>query len=389
MKKIKQGGLLGYKLKRQRGINMVKAFVFAIAMFFTIGAWAESTSASPIELIGGITLSMAVLTDVVEYEGDDAGFFLKPVTEDPLITQMGFEIIDDVVNNKYIYLNTEIDKITKKRVGCGWTETGTGATIYRKLINPIDLQVQLEQCADVFDDTVFRKQMKRGVDVNDLTGTEIEALLLSFVEPVIARDALRIMWLADTALASTNYSMMDGIYKKLAAGVISDDIIDAGALTASSVSTANIIATLRAIVDGADRKLRQVPTAQKALYVTENVWNGYKAWMQDNAQLESSKDQTVNGVSNLFFDGIELIKLSFVDEYLAADFVSGSPSAVTDPYRIVYMKKDNIVVVLDTVSRYNEVKFWYLDKEDTNYMRARYMMQVEYKYPELVTIAGF
>lgn len=389
MKKIKQGGLLGYKLKRQRGINIMKAFCFAIAMLFVVGTWASTANPSAIELCGGLTLAMAVLTDVVEYEGDDAGFFLKPVTENPLITQMGFEIIDDVVNNKYIYLNTEIDKITKKRVGCGWTTTGDGATIYRKLINPVDLQVQLEQCADVFDDTVFRKQLKRGVDVNDLTGTEIEALLLSFVEPVITRDALRILWLADTALASTDYSMMDGIYKKLAAGVISDDIIDAGALTSTSINTSNIITTLRAIVDGADRKLRQVPTNQKALYVTENVWNGYKAWMQDNAQLESSKQQTINGVLELFFDGIQLIKLSFVDEYLAADFVTGSPAAITDPIRIVYMKKDNIVVVLDTVSRYNEVKFWYLDKEDTNYMRARYMMQVEYKYPELVTIAGF
>lgn len=332
---------------------------------------------------------MAILTDVVEFEGDDAGFFLKPVTENPSITDLGFEIIDDVVNNKYIYLNTEMDKITKKRVGCGWVLTGDGATIYRKLINPVDLQVQLEQCADVFDDTVFRKQMKRGVDVNDLTGTEIEGLLLSFVEPVIVRDALRILLLGDTALADTNYNQLDGLYKKLSAGVISDGINDAGAITDTDLLVANIQATLTRVFNAADIKLRQVPNNQKAFYVTESVWNAWLAWMQTNAALQSAKDQLVSGLDRLFFQGIELIKLSIVDQYLASDFATGSPSVITDPHRIIYMKKDNIVLVLDTVARYNEVKFWYEMKEDMNYMRARYMMQVEYKYPEFITIAGF
>lgn len=332
---------------------------------------------------------MAILTSAVTFEGDDAGFFLKTVTETPEITSFGFELIDDVVNNKYIYLNTEKDLITKKRVGCGFVSTGTGNTIYRKLINPVEFQAQESQCADVFDDTVFRKGLKRGVDVNDLTGTDVEKLLLSFVEPAILRDATRIMWLADTALASTDYNQMDGIYKILKAGSVSDGIINIGALSASAVSSTNIIATLKSIVDGANIKLRQVPVEQKALYVTETVWNGYRDWMQTNAALQSSKDETVNGVSVLRYQGIELIKLSFVDLYLAAHFVFGSPSAIENPNRVVYMKKDNLVLVLDTVARYNEIKFWYDMTTDMNYYRVRYQMQVAYKYPELVTIAGF
>lgn len=331
---------------------------------------------------------MAILTDVVEFEGDDAGFFLKPVTENPLITNLGFELIDDVVNTKYIYLNTEADKITKKRVGCGWVATGDGATIYRKEINPVNLQVQLSQCADVFDDTVFRKQLKRGVDVNDLTGTEVEGLLLSFLEPTITRDALRILLLGDTSLSNTDYSAMDGMYKKLKAGSLTDGIINAGTIGATELLVANIQATLQGIIDSADIKLRQVPNNQKALYVTESVWNAWQKWMQTNAALQSSKDQLVNGIEVLYFQGIELIKLSIVDEYLS-DFATGSPATVTYPNRVVYSKKDNNVITLDTVSRYNEVKFWYDMTQDLNYSRARYMMSYEYKYPELVTIAGF
>lgn len=332
---------------------------------------------------------MAILEEVVKFEGDDAGFFLKPVTENPTITDLGFMIEDDTVNNKYFYLNTEIDKITKLRVGCGWVETGTGAEIYRKLINPVDLEAQLSQCADVFDDTVFRKQLKRGVDVNDLSGTQIEKLLLSFVEPAIVRDAMRMLFLGDTASSNPYYSPFDGVYKKLASGVITDGINDAGAVSNTDILPANIIATLRRVYDLADRKLRQVPNPDKAFYVTYSVWNGYRQWMQDNAQLESSKEQMITGVERLFFQGVELIRLDIVDEYLSDDFMSGSPSSVPEPNRIIYSQKKNNVIALDTVSRYNEVKFWYEPVPDKNYMRARYMMQYEYLYPELVTIAGF
>lgn len=332
---------------------------------------------------------MAILTDVVTYEGDDAGFFLKPVTENPTITDLGFEIIDDTVNTKFIYLNTEIDKITKKRVACGWTSTGTGATIYRKEITPVNLEMYLEQCADVFDETVFRKQLKRGVDVNDLTGTEVENLLLGFVNPVITRDAMRMLFLGDTASTNPYYNPIDGIYKKLAAGAITDGIVDLGALSDTSINTTNIIATLRSIVNGADRKLKQIPAAQKVLIVTGSVYDAYKAWLQDNAQLESARQLTVSGVDSLTFDGIPMLPVWIVDEYLEADFQTGSPSSVPDPHRIIYTKMDNHVLVLDTVSRYNEVKFWYDINSDQNKVAARYMMQYEYKYPELITIAGF
>ncbi len=331
---------------------------------------------------------MAIIDSVVTYEGENAGLFLKPVTENPLITDLGFQIIDNTVVTKYLYLNTELDKITKKRVGCGWVATGTGNSIYRKAITPVDMQSQMEQCADAFKQTIFMDKLPKGVDVNDLTGTQVETMLIDFINPTITRDALRIMLLGDTSLSNTDYSALDGFYKHLKVGSLTDGIVNAGTVTSTDLLVANIQATLKRVVDAAHIKLRQVPNAQKALYVTETVYDAWKNWMQTNAALQSSKDQLVNGIESLKFDGIELIKLSIVDEY-ASDFATGSPATFATPNRIVYSKKDNNVLAIDTASSYTEVKFWYEPKDDMNYSRVRYAMAYTYKYAELVTIAGF
>jgi len=333
---------------------------------------------------------MAIISSVVNFEGPDAGVFLKPVTENPLITQLGFEQIDDVVTDQYIYLNGELDKITKLRTGCGAkTDTDLGLSITRKQLSPVNLEVFKSQCADVFDNTVFRSALKRGVDTADLSDTEIQTMLLDFVNPVITRDALRILLLADTADADADYSMMDGFYKKLADGATTDGIPDAGAIVDADLTVANIQGTLQAIYDAQDRKLRQVPDAEKRFYVTYSVYEAWKTWLQTNAALESAKTQLVNGLNDITFQGVPLVRLDIVDEYLSADFSTGSPATITNPHRVVLTKPDNHVLALDTVSRYNEVRFWYSLDDDVNKFKARYMMDYQYKYPELIVVAGF
>ena len=56
---------------------------------------------------------MAVLDSIVTFEGTDAGFFLKDVTENPTITDLGFEVITEPTDT-FLYLHTEMDKATKK-----------------------------------------------------------------------------------------------------------------------------------------------------------------------------------------------------------------------------------------------------------------------------------
>jgi hypothetical protein len=332
---------------------------------------------------------MPIIESVVKYEGESLGLFMNPVVENPLITALGFDNINDHVVDNYVYLNTQPDKVTKARAGCGLIKTGDGAAINRKKFEPNPLQVYLEQCPDVFDQTIFAEARKRGVDVNDLTGTELERLLIEILAPVITRDALRILLLGDKALSDTNYNQIDGIYKVLKAGEADGDIINTGNITDTDLEPANIFATLKKIKDNSDRRLKQQPRGETAMLVTQSVYDAWEEYLITKTGLESSKTEQEGGIGELRFMGIPLVPLHIVDEYLAADFAAGSPPVVANPHRVIYTRPDNHLLGLDTLTNWNEIKFWYSDDDDINKSLTRYNLSYEYKYGSLITIAGF
>lgn len=328
-----------------------------------------------------------IIENPVQLEGDELGIFLKPVTENPEIINLGWDVRTDIKNTKWIYTNTELDKITKARTGCGWVLTGGNSTITRKAVTMVDLQVQLEQCADEFKESIFAKARKAGVDVNDLTGTEIETYIKTIVNDAVRRDALRIALLGDTSDPDDDYSMMDGLYVMMKAAV-ADGTVDAGAISDTDINTTNILATLNAIRNAASPKFKQLPRDKKVWYVTDTVADAWENYLITIANLESSKKEQRDGIGELTFKGEKMVRLSLVDQYLLADFPTGSPATGTNPNRIIYTTPENIILLLDT-SNYAEAKFWYLDKEDMNYLRVRYSMMITIIHPELAVIAGF
>lgn len=336
------------------------------------------------------SFAMAIIDTVATFEGEDAGFFLKPVTENPLITDLGFDVIDGALVDQFIYLNSELDKVTKVYTGCGAkTDTELGANITRKLLSPVKLEIYKTQCADAFDDTVFRKQIPAGVDAGNLTGGQIKDLLLSFLNPVVTRDALRILLLGDTALADPNYNQINGLFQKLGVGVTSDGIVDAGAITDSDLTVANIQATLQRVRDARTRKLRQVPKADQAIWVTDSVFDAWQEFLETNANLESARLKLIDGQDVTSYHGVKMIPWGLVDEYLEADFSTGSPAVITGEHRIVWTMPKNHVMAIDTVAKYNQVIFDYDPRDDINWFKVRYMLDYNYKYPDLITIAGF
>lgn len=360
----------------------MKALNILFGTLFALTGWILENFSRP--------FTFAILDTVVKYEGENAGFFLKPVTENPTITDFGFEVIDGALVDQWIYLNDEVDKITKVYGGCGTkTDTDLGANITRKELEPVKLEIYKTQCADVFDDTVFRKNVPAGVEAGNLTSGEILQMLLSFINPVITRDALRIAFLGDTALSDPDYNQIDGIFKQLAAAAVSDGMVDIGSISDTDINTTNILTTLKTIRDARHRKLKQRPKNEQAIIVTDSIFDAYQTKLEENDNLESARKKLISGQEITQYHGVDMIPVGLVDEYLEADFASGSPAVITGEHRIIWTWKKNIVLAIDTAANYNQVKFGYDDRDDINWYKARYQMDVNYKYPELTAIGGF
>lgn len=338
---------------------------------------------------------MAAITSFTTYTGKQSEFrelVMKKLAGFARVDQLGFQLVEDVQSNKIMYKDNYLDKITKKFTTCQNTETGTGVAVSTFTLSVVNMQAQLEQCAAVFDATIAEVLRKKGADINDLTGTEIEAYVLERVAEAAARDLFRILFLGDTTLSNSDYTAFDGVFKKIKAGYLAGDgTIYGGTIAAADINTSNIVNTLDSkLWDVQPYELKFVPDNEKVLLVTDNIYRAWKKYLSSTAfGIVEQRSSLINGISDVTYRGIPMVSLGVIDKYIATDFATGSPAAAATPYRAILTKADNHYLATDTLTATSQVQMWYDQTQDKNYTRLRYEAGYNYAFGELNVFAGF
>lgn len=337
------------------------------------------------------------VTSMTTYTGKQSEFrelVMKKLQGFLALNELGFNIIEDIQSNKIMYKDEYMDKITRKRVGCNNTATGTGVAISSFTLAVTDMQAQLEQCADVFDATIAEVLRKKGADINDLTGTEIESYILERVADAAARDIFRIVLMGDTTLTNADYTAFDGVFKKVKAGYLATDgtVRIAASISDSDLAVANIVATLDAYVDGQADELKFMPDEAKRFFVTDSVYRAYERYLSSTqfSGVAEQRNALVNGIPALTFRGIAFVNLKVISKYLLQDISTTSPqsSSVVDN-RILLTAPDNHYIATDTLTDTAKVQMWYEPVEDTNYTRLRYKLGYNYAFGVLNVFGGW
>lgn len=338
---------------------------------------------------------MAAITSFTTYTGKQSEFrelVMKKLAGYARVDQLGLNLVEDVQSNKIMYKDNYLDKVTKKFTTCQNTETGSGVSISSFTLNVVNMQVQLAQCADVFEATIAEVLRKKGADINNLTGTEIEAYVLDKVAEAAARDLFRILFLGDTTLSNSDYTAFDGIFKKIKAGYLAGDgTVYGGTIAAADINTSNIVNTLDSkLWDVQPYELKFIPDNEKVLLVTDNIYRAWKKYLSSTAfGIVEQRSSLVNGISDVTYRGIPMVSLGVIDKYIATDFATGSPAAAATPYRAILTKADNHYLATDTLTATSQVNMWYDQTLDTNYTRLRYKAGYNYAFGELNVFAGF
>lgn len=337
------------------------------------------------------------VTSMTTYTGKQSEFrelVMKKLEGFLGLNELGFQIIEDIQSNKIMYKDSYMDKITKKRTGCNNTSTGTGVAISSFTLAVTDMQAQLEQCADVFDATIAEILRKKGADINNLTGTEIESYILERVADAAARDIYRIVFLGDTTLTNSDYTAFDGIFKKLKAGALAGDgtVQVSSTISDASLAVGSIVATLDTYIDAQPYELKFAPDADKRFYVTDTVYSAYERYLSSTqfSGVGAQRDALVNGIPTLSYRGIPFVNLKVISKYIMQDFSTTSPPSVgTDDNRIILTLPDNHYLATDTMTDSAKVQMWYEPVEDTNFTRLRYKLGYNYAFGELNVFGGF
>lgn len=324
-------------------------------------------------------------TAALEYE-----VYIKPLLDDPQIQSLPFDFIVGKFIGRELYFNTQLDKISYKKIACGWDFKG-GATFTKKTVTPVEVAAPVEQCYRELINTIFAQGLPDGWERGSLS-PEVINFMREQQRYAFNRDLLTTLFLGDESNAVSYYAINDGIYKKLATGAAaSDGTVDAGALTATSLNATNFFATMKAVYDAQPRLLKGVPKPNKLWIWTESVYELYVNYLYVSTQTNAGiiqRESIESGLEAAQFMGIPILVVPIVDERLEDDFVTGSPLAVVDPYRVILTKPDNHKVIMDG-SGLMEQEVWYEKKDDKYYLAGSALLDYEYGYGELNVFAGF
>lgn len=326
---------------------------------------------------------MPSVASIYTIEGENLDLVRNRITQNPALNEYGFTVVP-FPRNLQLPIHTRLDKITKDKVACGsLVDTGTGIAITHRDLTYAELELYVKECADKFDNTILAAARKSGVQKANLDGTAINTLVTEIISDAAERDQLRILWLGDTGSSNTDYSQMDGIYKKVAAS----SATDVGALTSTEFTVANLPNTMNLFLDGRSERQKALPNSEQAFWVTGKVADAVRNWRQQNPYSDMARIEQIDGVDKMYWDGIEIVTLRYVDTYLNADFKTGTPPTLTTPYRIILGEKANFYVALDGDAM--ELETWYDPNTKYNNFRGLYAMDFQYAYDDMFVFGGF
>lgn len=307
-----------------------------------------------------------------------------PVITSPTFAKTGVKVIEDIQSRLVIYESTKFDKVTRKRNGCGLPNSSNSFfDVIAKAIEVVDMQAYIEQCADVFYSTIYETSLKKGVDINDLTDTDIEELIQGNMASTVERDLHRILWFGDNTLNNQNYNAFDGWFKRIRF-LVSLSSIPNYTISAMTQPSDAYNALLN-VYKNQLRSLKSVPNEQKKFLVTRNIYDLYTTYLSTLNGSESAYFNIVNGIQAPTFMGIPVIVMDIWDEYFLADFTN----SFNNGRIILHHSENSLYAGMDASSDATTFKAWYSLDDDKYKMLCRYKAGTELGFSENLSVGGF
>ena len=345
------------------------------------------------------------------------GKFASKILLEPMFTSdniMGnYRIYPNVKYKQNLMLAPKLQGITAVNDACGANTgcTPDGFTIAPKVITVENTSVKQEQCWDEFKSQVIVESYRNGVDMADLSGTELADAIINRTRDGIKHDLVRNMWAGDSGaeVADCSYkSMGDGLWEALSVGTAINGATQLREVTAVSTDAANLIAVgsaidpadavllLQTVFDTAPAELQQVPASEKRMFVTPNIYNAYYGSLTTIATagaVDYGHSEAQSGVNyeRLRYRGVELVAMYEWDEALTALTGADLPplfTAATEGIQAtqgcIYGAKDNFFIGTDVSAPENELKMFYDEVTEKMYIRSAFTMGFQYGWNSLV-----
>ena len=300
--------------------------------------------------------------------------FFRPTFTGQSAQDLGIRVLYNMPMPTTIHLWSPASNVLKP-YQTGW-QGGESAVKEQKTIDMKKVKAETAFSASDYFSMVFELITNRAdVNMEDLTGTELEAAETELFKKAMAESIRMTMWLGDTD-SDTPFNTFDGILKSAMAAA--NDATHTGATLVGNVD--DIALVLESLWSGANEELKALKAdGQLAYFVTSNLYNEYEKYL-DSKDLDVTYRERVDGRNELYYHGIPVIDMCIS---------SGIREFAEYPARICMLTdRRNLVLAVNTADfPGTEVRMWYNPDEMENRQRAVFLAGADIIDPKLVAMA--
>ena len=318
---------------------------------------------------------MGLIENTKTYTGNDLEtIFFRPMLTGENAEQLGIRMLYNMPVPTTIQLWSPRADILQD-YEAGW-KGGDSAQRVQKTIEMQKVKAEEGFSASDYFQQVYEQIVGRAdVNLDDLTGTELEAAETEIFRAAIAESLRVTMWIGDTT--ATAYNKFDGFVKKIAN---SEDVQSVSVAEATPTKD-NILSILNSMWTAATPELKAMKADGNLVFlVTSNVYDAYEQYL-DSCGSDGAYNDLSNGRRELSYHGIKIIDMG-ISQFLTAARLPESLCMLTD--------RRNLVLAVNTADYPgSEVRMWYNPDAMENRQRAIFMVGCEVLDESLVVTADF
>ena len=321
---------------------------------------------------------MALIENAKLYSGKELeNLFFRPMVSSPSVEQLGIRVLYNIPGSTAMNLWSPSKNVLKS-FQPGWQG---GASVTRQQKNLYMQRVKAECAFDASDyfSMVYQHIINRGdVNMQDLSGTELEEAETILFKQALANSLRVTMWIGDTS-GSGIYNSFDGILRS-ALNNYENNMKYWITKNEGEINATNVTEFFDEVWNESTDELRSLKKdGELAFYVSSDLYQLFENYVYDNSDLACINVTDAN--PKLSYRGIPLVDIGITGEMLEDGGFSKRLCILTD--------RRNLVLALNTADFPDaEVRMWYNPDQMENRQRAVFLAAADFIDEDLIVV-GF
>ncbi|MBQ8778872.1 MAG: hypothetical protein IKA38_04865 [Alistipes sp.] len=320
-----------------------------------------------------------IIVNPKNYTGHELDtIFFRPLLSGPSAESLGIRILYNMPMPTVVQMWDHSGNVLSPFDEASAWSGGTKTTHYQKTIPMSRVKAENAFSASDYFSTIFELITNRSdVNMEDLTGTELEVAETELFRRAIAESIRMNLWLGDKGgELETGYTSFDGLLKIINERVKNDDFYYAKGDLDSQLSSYTVQEIFDLMIRKASPRLKGLYNeGEVAFFVSPIIYSLYESFLDNNFGTAAYTD-TQTGRRTLMYHGFPVIEIN-LDPAISSSKLSQNFCFFTD--------RRNLVMAVNTAdSPGSEVRMWYNPDQMENRQRAVFAIGCEILDDELV-----